>query len=135
MTTENRSRQELMAEIESLRARLEESEETLRAIGNGEVDAFVVSGAEGMRVFTLKGAEQPYRILVETMNEAASKDLADQEPKVRDQVIMLLSSKSIQDLATMESKMALKADIIRRLNQILGSSKVLQVYFTEMVIQ
>ena len=72
MTTENRSRQELMAEIESLRARLEESEETLRAIGNGEVDAFVVSGAEGMRVFTLKGAEQPYRILVETMNEGAA---------------------------------------------------------------
>ncbi len=74
-------------------------------------------------------------IMVETMNEAASRDLADQEPKVRDQVIMLLSSKSIQDLATMESKMALKADIIRRLNQILGGSKVLQVYFTEMVIQ
>ncbi len=71
MTIENISREELMAQIESLRTRLEESEETLRAIGNGDVDAFVVSGADGMRVFTLKGAEQPYRILVETMNEGA----------------------------------------------------------------
>ena len=72
MATKKISREELMVEIESLRSRLEESEETLRAIGSGEVDAFVVSGTDGMRVFTLKGAEQPYRILVETMNEGAA---------------------------------------------------------------
>ena len=72
MTTVNRPRKELMAEIEALTARLEEAEETLRAIGNGEVDAFVVTRPEGERIFTLKGAEQPYRALVETMNEGAA---------------------------------------------------------------
>ncbi len=71
-TRANRSREELMAEIEALQTRLEEAEETLHAIGNGEVDAFVVSGADGDQVFTLKGAEQPYRDLVETMNEGAA---------------------------------------------------------------
>jgi flagellar FliL protein len=74
-------------------------------------------------------------IMVETMGAAANAELTDKEPQVRDQIIMLLSSKTYQELATMESKMALKADIVRRLNQILGGSKVLQVYFTEMVIQ
>jgi len=64
--------QELLFEVEELRLRLEEAEETLRAIGNGEVDAFVVSGPDGNQVFTLKGAEQPYRLLVETMNEGAA---------------------------------------------------------------
>ena len=72
MTTANRPHKELMAEIESLTARLEEAEETLRAIGNGEVDAFVVTGPGGEQVFTLKGAEQPYRALVENMNEGAA---------------------------------------------------------------
>lgn len=74
-------------------------------------------------------------IMVETTGAAANAELTDKEPQVRDQIIMLLSSKTFQELATMESKMALKADIVRRLNQIMGGSKVLQVYFTEMVIQ
>jgi len=35
------------------------------------MDALVVSTAEGDRVFTLMGAEHPYRVMVETMNEGA----------------------------------------------------------------
>jgi PAS domain S-box-containing protein len=66
-----------LTEIDSLRLRLEEAEETLRAIGNGEVDVFVVSGPDGEQVFSLKGAEQPYRVLVETMNEGAATLAAD----------------------------------------------------------
>jgi signal transduction histidine kinase/ActR/RegA family two-component response regulator len=57
--------------IDGLRARLAEAEETLRAIRSGEVDAIVVSGANGARVFTLEGADTPYRILVEEMSEGA----------------------------------------------------------------
>jgi PAS domain S-box-containing protein len=63
---------QLTAENQELRARLEELEETLRAIRSGEVDALVISGAEGEQVYTLKGANQPYRVLVETMNEGTS---------------------------------------------------------------
>src|SRR5512141_3321081 len=77
MTNANRPREEILAENEELRLRLEEAEETLRAIGSGEVDAFVVSGPDGEQVFTLKGAEQPYRVLVETMNEGAANLAAD----------------------------------------------------------
>ena len=46
-------------EISRLRERLEELEETLRAIRTGEVDALIVSGSEGDQVFTLQGAEHP----------------------------------------------------------------------------
>ena len=49
--------------VDDLRARLAEAEETLRAIRSGEVDAIVVSGPDGNRVFTLEGADTPYRIL------------------------------------------------------------------------
>jgi PAS domain S-box-containing protein len=58
-------------ELEELRQRLQEAEETLDAIRNGEVDALVVSGPSGEKVFTLEGAEHPYRVLVESMNEGA----------------------------------------------------------------
>ena len=57
--------------IAELRARLAEAEETIEAIRTGAVDALVVSGAQGEQVFALKGAETPYRLLVEAMHEAA----------------------------------------------------------------
>jgi PAS domain S-box-containing protein len=62
---------QLVDENASLCARLEEAEDTLRAIHSGEVDALVVSGVDGEQVFTLKGAERPYRMLIEDMNEGA----------------------------------------------------------------
>lgn len=54
-----------------LRRRLNEAEDTLRAIRGGEVDAVVVSSERGDQVFTLAGAEHAYRVLIESMNEGA----------------------------------------------------------------
>src|SRR5712672_4021213 len=56
----------------ALKARVEELEETLRAIRMGEVDAVLVSSSQGDQVFTLQGAEHPYRLLVETIEEGAA---------------------------------------------------------------
>jgi PAS domain S-box-containing protein len=53
-------------------ARLSEAEETLRAIRSGEVDAIVVNGRGGEKVFTLQGADHTYRAFVERMNEGAA---------------------------------------------------------------
>ena len=58
-------------ETETLRASLAEAEETLRAIRHGEIDALVVEGAAGNRIYTLQSAEVPYRNLVEQMQEGA----------------------------------------------------------------
>ncbi len=65
------TQKQLMDENTDLRARLDEAEDTLRAIRSGEVDALVVSGVGGDQIFTLKGAELPYRVLIEDMNEGA----------------------------------------------------------------
>src|SRR6185295_1598480 len=59
-------------ELELLRTRLSEAEETLDAIRNGEVDALVVGGAEGDQIYTLRGADHPYRLLLQEMNEGAA---------------------------------------------------------------
>jgi PAS domain-containing protein len=62
---------DLRTENEDLRARLDEAEDTLRAIRSGEVDSLVVMGDGGEQVFALKGADQAYRILIENMSEGA----------------------------------------------------------------
>jgi PAS domain S-box-containing protein len=66
-----RMKAELLEEIEELRSRLGEAEQTLDAIRSGDVDALVVNGPHGEQVFSLTGAERTYRLIVETMNEAA----------------------------------------------------------------
>jgi formate hydrogenlyase transcriptional activator len=71
MSQSDKTRQQLLGELQELTSRMMEAEETLRAIRCGEVDGLVVSTAEGDRVFTLSGAEHPYRVMVETMNEGA----------------------------------------------------------------
>jgi PAS domain S-box-containing protein len=50
-------RAQLLAANAELRARLEEAEETLRALRSGEVDALVVEGRFGTQIFTLQGIE------------------------------------------------------------------------------
>jgi len=62
---------DLVAENEALKRRLEEAEDTLDAIRRGEVDALVVQTSRGDQVFTLKSADHPYRVLVESMGEGA----------------------------------------------------------------
>ena len=62
----------LLAEIGRLEQRLADAEETLNAIRSGEVDGFVVSNSTGNSIYTVPGAEHPYRQLVENMNEGAA---------------------------------------------------------------
>ena len=62
---------QLDAEVEELRRRLEEAEETLRAIREGEVDALVVDGPRGEVIYTLTSADYPYRLMIDEMNEGA----------------------------------------------------------------
>src|SRR5215216_7144466 len=60
-----------LAETDELKSRLAETEETLRAIQQYMVDAFVVNRENGIQVVTLNESEIPYRMMVESMNEGA----------------------------------------------------------------
>src|SRR6202035_1585476 len=51
---------------------LEELHEIMQAIRGGRGDALVVKTPSGDRVFALQGADEPYRILIETMQEGAA---------------------------------------------------------------
>ncbi len=71
--------------------------------------------------------------------EVSSKDaiaaIESQSAKIRDAIIILLSSKSYQSISTSEGKFQLKNEIASRINQILGTPRVVQIYFTDFVVQ
>lgn len=62
---------ELEAELGEMRRRLEENEETLRAIRGGEVDAFVIQLPDEQRIYQLRDSEHVYHAFVEQMRDAA----------------------------------------------------------------
>src|SRR5208283_4701042 len=60
---------ELLAEIDNLRLRLAEAEETLAAIRSGEVDALVMAGDHGEKIQILGEGDLIYRQFIETLSE------------------------------------------------------------------
>jgi len=71
MPKKSRNNLQVQDETGELKNRLEEMEETLRAIRQYMVDAFVVTRSNGVQVVTLNEADFPYRRMVESMNEGA----------------------------------------------------------------
>ena len=63
--------QPVSLKLEEISLPLPEAENILRALRGGEVDGVVVARPDGERVYMLSGAEHPYRVMIETMNEGA----------------------------------------------------------------
>lgn len=64
----------LLDQIRSLEDRLAaaaEAVDILEAIRTGAVDALVIEGEEGTETYTLRSADQPYRVLVQEIGEGA----------------------------------------------------------------
>lgn len=62
---------DILQENDELRQQLEEANDTINAIRTGQVDAFIVQGENGHQLYTLKTADQTYRVFIEKMNEGA----------------------------------------------------------------
>lgn len=62
---------QLLDEIRSLRLQLEEANDTIEAIRTGQIDALIVQGENGHQLYTLKTADQTYRVFIEKMTEGA----------------------------------------------------------------
>lgn len=65
------------SELERLRSRLAEAEETLNAIRGGEVDAIAVEGPNGRQIYTLQTPDRPYQAFAESMSEGAASLASD----------------------------------------------------------
>lgn len=63
--------EELLQGFRELRFQLDEANDTIDAIRNGQVDAIIVKDESGHQLYTLKTADQTYRVFIEKMNEGA----------------------------------------------------------------
>jgi len=59
----------------------------------------------------------------------------EREAELRDIVLMLLSNKESEDIATLGGKQALKREITQQINRALEKGEVLDVFFTQFLIQ
>lgn len=72
---------------------------------------------------------------VELENEKSKNEIEMIKPKARDSIITLLSSKTTEELSTVGDKQKLKNEILHRLNSLMTSGKVREVYFTDFMVQ
>jgi len=61
--------------------------------------------------------------------------LKDRLSQIRDSILMILPSKHFEEIAGMEGKMALRNEIMAKLNSLFTKNVVTNIFFTEFVVQ
>lgn len=74
-------------------------------------------------------------IQLEYTAEAVGVELQHRLPQLRDLILLQLSSKGLDDIQSVDGKIALRRELIQRINQTLTAGKIRNLYFTEFVIQ
>lgn len=96
-----------------------------------ELDPFIVN---------LKSSGGPDRYLKSTIvlvlsNEPVKEEIANRIPQIKDSVITVLSSKSTEEVLSIQGKFDLKVELIKRINAVISTGVVRELFFTEFVIQ
>lgn len=74
-------------------------------------------------------------IEIEVSDQGCLAELNQIKPKLRDNVLDLLTSKSYKELVDIVGKQRLRDEIGMRLGNFLTTGKIVKVYFTEFVVQ
>jgi flagellar FliL protein len=61
--------------------------------------------------------------------------LDNEIPKIRDVIILILSSKEAREVLSIEGKEQLREEILTGVNEVLGQNAVTQVLFTDFIVQ
>ncbi len=95
-----------------------------------DLDTFVVNlGDQGGKRY-LKT-----KIALEYGSEAVGREMTTRLPQLRDMILLLLSSKTLDQIQDIDGKIALRNELMARINQTLQQGHIKNLYFTEFVIQ
>ncbi|HIJ77737.1 MAG: flagellar basal body-associated FliL family protein [Desulfobulbaceae bacterium] len=94
------------------------------------LEPFVVNLADpkGKRYLKVK-------IEIELENPESAAKAALVAPKLRDMVIMMLTSLGFEEVMTPEGKIRIRDELLERFNQIMRPDRIKNIYFTEFVVQ
>jgi flagellar FliL protein len=56
-------------------------------------------------------------------------------PQLRDTILMILPTKTYDDISTSQGKIALRDELVAKLNPFLTKGQITKIYFTEFVVQ
>jgi flagellar FliL protein len=56
-------------------------------------------------------------------------------PQIRDAVLMILPTKTYDDVSTTDGKIALRNQVMEKINTLMTKGRVNNIYFTEFVVQ
>jgi len=74
------------------------------------------------------------KVEFELPNETARREIERRDPQIRDQIILLISSRTYEEIASAEGKKKLKEDLKSTINTTLpDEQKILNVYFTDFI--
>lgn len=74
-------------------------------------------------------------IEMEVGSEAGKKKVEAHKTVIKDAVLMLLSSRSYEEVGSVEGKLELKQALLSQINEALSENTVLKIYFVEFVVQ
>lgn len=95
-----------------------------------EMDTFLVNLADASGKRYLKVSMK-----LEVTGAQVVQELEGRSFELRDSILMLLSGKEFEDIASPSGKMGLKQEIMARFNKTLKSGQVKEVYFTDFIVQ
>ncbi len=96
-----------------------------------EMETFVVNLSDGGGKRYLKT-----KIALEYIaNEHIQAELSGRLPQLRDTILLVLSSKNMEEVQALDGKIAIRGELIMRLNQLIKQGRIRNLYFTEFVIQ
>ncbi len=95
-----------------------------------QLDPFIVNLADptGHRYLRAK-------ITLEFRDDQAYQQANERIPQINDAIIMVLSSKTVEEVLSPEGKLELRMELIRKLNELLGPNAIRNIYFTQFVVQ
>lgn len=94
------------------------------------LDTFIVNLADAGRSRYLRVTMD-----LELAESTDAAKLNERLSQIRDSVLMILPSKQFDDIASMEGKIALRDEIIAKLNSLFTQNVVSNIFFTEFVVQ
>jgi flagellar FliL protein len=94
------------------------------------LDTFIVNLADEERSRYLR-----VTINLELLEAVDAEKLNRRLPQVRDSILMILPSKRLTDIASIEGKTALRDEIISKLNGLFPKSVISNIFFSEFVVQ
>lgn len=91
---------------------------------------FVVNLADGKGRRYLKVSMK-----LELSSDELLEEVEKRQPQIRDVILTLLSSKTSDEVNSMEGKFLLREEIIKRVNTFLITGKITKIYLEEFVVQ